>query len=449
MTGGPPETLAAATAGLSLGGTWNEDSVIVFASIAERGSNLFRVSAAGGEPSPVLELDESSASVRGSIWPQFLPDGRHFLFLSLVVGQAQHEDNGIYVGSLDSPETTRVIGTTRIAKYAAPGYLLFTRDTALMAQRFDTESLTLTGEPMRIVDEVSVNAQTGLVGFSVSDHGDLAYRAQGTTSVTQLTWFDRSGAALGEASEAGLYSNPALSPDETRVAVERVAAPGEPADIWMLDLTRGTTSRFTFEPGVDQWPTWSPDGSQIVYSAQGEDGLPNLYRKNASGTGEPELLLDTAGIEVPVEWSRNGERLTFYDLDVRSGNLDLWVLPFADDREPIPFPSTPFAEHSGRLSPDGRWMAYMSDESGQDEVYVQGFPSFAARDQMDGGVEGRTTCCGTCERSRRRPAVDADSPAAVRSQKWCRQDSTGTGSPVISSRSASNGTAHSDPPARA
>ena len=365
VSGGPPETLCEVSPGLNLGGTWNRDDVIVFASALDR---LYGVSASGGEPSPVTEVDQSLHV--GHVWPQFFPDGRRFLFLAVWPGG---DDNGIYVGSLDSSEVQRVMAAETMARYAPPGYLLYQREETLMAQPFDADTVQLTGDPVRLVDQVNTVPELGLVGFSVSENGELAYRGGGREAVTQLVWFDRSGEPLGEASQPGLYSNPALSRDEARVAVERRETTTAAADIWILDLTRGgTPSRFTFDPGNDGSPTWSPDGRQIAFSSR-RNGQLDIYRKNASGIGEAELLLESEAPKAPVEWSQDGAWLSFVDLDSQ-GNWDLWVLPLAEDREPIPFLHTPFEDLLGRLSPDSRWMAYMSDESGQREIYVQSFP---------------------------------------------------------------------------
>ena len=365
VSGGPPETLCE-VAFLTFGGTWNRDDVIVFGRGNDR---LYRVSASGGEPSPVTELDRSLHS--GHVWPQFFPDGRRFLFFA---GRPGGDDNGIYVGSLDSTEVQRVMAAEYMARYAPPGYLLYAREGTLMAQPFDADAVQLTGDPVRLVDQVSTNPVFRLAAFSVSENGELAYRGGGREGVTQLVWFDRSGELLGEASQPGLYNNPALSRDETRVAVERREITNAAPDVWILDLTRGgTPSRFTFDPEADRWPTWSPDGRQIAFGSDREGGVSQIYRKNASGTGEAELLLESEASKYPMEWSEDGAWLSFFDQDSQ-GNFDLWVLPLAEDSDPIPFLQTPFADVHGRLSPDSRWMAYGSDESGQAEIYVQDFP---------------------------------------------------------------------------
>ena len=372
VSGGPPETLCEVSPGLNLGGTWNRDDVIVFASALDR---LYGVSASGGEPSPVTEVDQSLHL--GHVWPQFFPDGRRFLFLAVRPGG---DDNGIYVGSLDSSEVQRVMAAETMARYAPPGYLLYAREGTLMAHPFDADAVQLTGDPVRLVDQVSTVPELRLAAFSVSENGELAYRGGGREGVTQLVWFDRSGEPLREASQPGLYNNPALSPDETRVAVQRRETTNAAADIWILDLTRGTTSRFTFGPGADVWPTWSPDGRQIAFSSR-RNGQLDIYRKNASGTGEAELLLESEASKWLMEWSEDGAWLSFIDLDPQ-GDYDLWVLPLAEDRDPIPFLQTPFTELWGRLSPDSRWMAYVSDESGQLEIYVQNFPESGGKWQI-------------------------------------------------------------------
>jgi serine/threonine protein kinase/Tol biopolymer transport system component len=361
-TGGPPSTLCNAPDGR--GGAWNRDDVIIFAPYYSSG--LSRVSASGGEPSPVTTLN-SSRQEDSHRFPQFLPDGRHFLYFAR---STQPENSAIYVGALDQPQAKRIISANTNVAYAPPGYLLFPREGTLMAQAFDVASLELTGAPFRIAEQVGYNRLYNEAYFSVSDTGGLVYQSGGAK--TQLVWFDRSGKQLGSPGPPGDYGFLALSPDEKRVAVEGVDAQTGTYDIWLLDLARGIPSRFTFDPASDSAPTWSPDGSRIVF-ASNRDGVINLYQKLSSGAGSEEAILKSGGPKWPHDWSVDG-RFILYEQISPNTQSDLWVLPLFGDRQPFPFLQTKFNEWGGDFSPDARWIAYQSDESGSVQMYVQSFP---------------------------------------------------------------------------
>ena len=289
--GGPPQTVCAVP---GVGGTWNQDDVIV---LGQFGGELLRVPAAGGEPTPVTTLDETRQEI-GHLWPQFLPDGEHFLFFA----QGAAEQEGIYVGSLESGVTpSLLLRTDRMARYAAPGSLLFGRGQSLMAQPLDVERLALTGDPVRVADGVRSDPLLRWLGFSASHQGELAYVGGGGGAVTQLRWLDRSGVELGTVGEPREYHDPLLSPDETKVAV------GRDDDVWILDVSRGTEQRFTFDPALDGAPIWSPDGSRIVFSSFRDGGPGDLYEKAAAGTGQAQLLLESDYFKLATDWSTDGE----------------------------------------------------------------------------------------------------------------------------------------------
>ncbi|MDP7690334.1 MAG: DegT/DnrJ/EryC1/StrS family aminotransferase [Vicinamibacterales bacterium] len=296
-------------------------------------------------------------------WPQFLPDGDHFLF---VTTSLDPQEAGIRIGSLETGNVSSpIVQTGFMARFAAPGYLLFDRGGALMAQRFDTDQLELTGDPVRVVDGVLSDPTLGSLGVSTSDRGGLAYVPAAGSTLTQLRWLDRSGNELGTVGAPGDYQNPVLSPDERRVAVQR------DGDIWLLDLERGTDQRFTFDPADDQWPVWSPDGDRILFASARETRPFDLYLKGTAGTDPAQLLLETDELKVPFGWSTDGEQVSFTTLDA---DYDLWLLPMSGDRQPTSFLSTPFQDASGVISPDGHWMAYWSDESVEFRVYVRTVP---------------------------------------------------------------------------
>ncbi|MCA1602594.1 MAG: protein kinase, partial [Acidobacteria bacterium] len=357
------------------GGAWSRDGVIIFT--PKSTDALFRVSAAGGAPTPLTTLDASRKEVSHA-YPRFLPDGRHFLYLAR---SAQRENEGIYVGSLDSKETKLLVNANASAAYA-PGYLLFLRERTLMAQGFDAEKLELTGEPFPVAEQVDRLSGPGFGLFSVSETGVLAYRS-GSASNTQLTWFDRGGKQLGTVGPPGAFVSPWLSPDEKRVVIHRDDSQASTADILMIELARGAPTRFTFDPSFDIHPIWSPDGSRIVFASD-RDGPLNLYQRAASGAGNDEALLKSDGRKFPDDWSADGRLILYRNLDLKT-NWDLWVLPLTGDRKPFPFLQTEFVEAQGRFSPDGKWIAYTSNESGAWQVYVQ---SFSAGGKWQVSTEG-------------------------------------------------------------
>ena len=364
VTGGPTSTLCNALNGR--GGAWNRDNIIVFAPDLRGG--LSRVSAAGGEPSPVTTLD-ASRQESSHRFPQFLPDGRHFLYFARSI---QRENNGIYASSLDQPPARRIISTDTNAAYAPPGYLFFTRETALMAQAFDVASLTVTGALFPVAEQVGRTRINNEAYFSISETGVLAYQSSDAAK-TQLVWFDRSGKQLGATGPPGEYLFHALSPDEKRVAIDRIDAQTGTFDIWLLDLARGIPSRFTFDPAIDVYPVWSPDGSRIVFGSN-RDGAWSLYQKSSSGAGSEEAISKPSDRKYPTDWSLDG-RFILYTQTSDNTQWDLWVIPLFEDRQPIPFLQTKFNETSGVFSPDGKWIAYQSDDSGSYQVWVQSFPA--------------------------------------------------------------------------
>jgi eukaryotic-like serine/threonine-protein kinase len=368
---GSPQTLGDAPDGR--GGAWNRDGVIVFSPNLEEG--LYRVSAAGGPVTAVTALDRSRQETSHR-WPYFLPDGRHFLYWVRSSGE---DGQGIYVGALDaglnSQLKKRLLSTATNAAYAAApaasGYLLFEQERMLMAQPFHPDQLQLTGEAVRLANEIRLDGNNH-VGFSASATGLLAYR--GGDSVTQLVRFDRTGKRLESIPRSEGGATPRLSPDGKLVAFMRLDLQSQAGDIWLLELSRGISSRLTSDPAYDWRPVWSPDGSRMVF-ASNRRGPMNLYQRLVAG-GRDELLLASNNPLIPTDWSSDG-RFVIYEQREPKTRLDLWVLPVEGDRKPFPFLQTEFDESEGRLSPDGRWMAYTSNESGTEEVYVQRFGGVA------------------------------------------------------------------------
>jgi Tol biopolymer transport system component/predicted Ser/Thr protein kinase len=379
-SGGPPQTLCDAP--VARGGTWNRDGVILFAPQPRIG--LYRVSASGGVATPATQLD-ASRHESSHRWPWFLPDGRHFLYLAFGLGTATPtEGDGIFLGALDSAEKRLLVSSRSNAAYVDPGYLLFLREGSLMAQPFDAKRLQLSGDGFPIVEHVQYDPLTASTAFSASDNGLLAYAAGTAGGQSQAVWVDRSGKQLDTLTPPGALSSPRLSHDGRRVALAIQDSQGR-GDIWIHDLARRVSSRFTFDPGDDFDPVWSPDDSRIVFSSS-RKGIGDLYQKAATGAGSDEVLFASEDRKAASDWSRDGRFVVFSTQGTKT-RTDVWTLSLAD-RKPAVFLQTDFIEGAGVLSPDGRWMAYTSNESGRAEVYVQPFPGPGGKWQVsrDGGA---------------------------------------------------------------
>jgi serine/threonine protein kinase len=369
LSGGAPQTICDAPSNAA--SAWSREGVIIFSRGVADG--LYRVPAAGGTPIRITEVDGSLNELEHS-WPFFLPDGRHFLYLAR---NAQSENSAIYAGTIDSKETKRLLKVHSSVAYSPPGYLLFSRDATLMAQAFDANRLELKGEAFPVAEQVVRNPVNGRLMFSVSENGVLALRT-GALALNQLIWFDRLGKKLSTLTPPGNYSAPSISPDEKRVALSRVDFQAlSTADIWLIDLERGSQIRFTTDPAADSDPAWSPDATRIAFvSTRG--GLTHLYQKSASGAGVEESLLASRESKFAPEWSPDGRFILYGQVNATT-NVDLFFLPLSGERKPEPFLQTTFIEAQGRFSPDGRWVAYVSNETGQFEVYVQSFPPTGAK----------------------------------------------------------------------
>jgi serine/threonine protein kinase/Tol biopolymer transport system component len=376
LEGGSVQTLAAAWPN---GGTWSPDGTILFAPTPA--GPLVRIPAAGGDAVPLTKIDVRSAS-SSLRFPRFLPDGRRFLFYT----QGSQETQGIYLGSLDSESTRRLTAADTNGDYLPSGWLLFIRRGALVARRFDPSTGNLSGEPVTVADAVGFDDTSNAGAFAVSPAGLIAYRSGGE-SPRQLTWFDRAGNPLGNM--AGPDENqlmaPALAPDGRRVLVHRTLQNN--TDLWLLDGARAV--RFTSDPNLDRFPIWSADGSWIAFGSN-RRGARDIYRKSSSGAGVEELLLESAEDKAPNSWSPDGHFLMFTNMDREQGP-DLYVLPLDGDQKAYPFLRTPFDERVGQFSPDGRWVAYQSNESGPWQIYVRPFPGPGGQSQVStaGGIQSR------------------------------------------------------------
>ncbi len=379
-TGGPSQTVADLPVARWAGGTWNQDGVIVFGSHI----GLFRVPASGGVPVQITAADPARQEVF-HIDPSFLPDGRHFVYTRV---SADREKSAIYLGSVDAkPEQQSskfLVASKWNAVYApsadsSTGYLLFMREGTLMAQPFDNRRLELKGQATPVAEQVGDNNEGGGHGaFSASANDVLVFWRGGTTPDRQLNWYDRQGKILGTAGEPADYQELALSPDGTRVALMKRS--GQASDLWLLDLSRETSTRFTFglQTGIDSHPVWSPDGSRIIFNS-GND----LYQKPTSSVKDAELLLKSSAPQA-MGWSRDGRFLLYRIFDPKT-DWDFWVLPLEGDKKPVPFLVTAFNQRNARFSPDGHWVAYDSNESGDYEVYVRSFAMNSAGTAVEAG----------------------------------------------------------------
>jgi Tol biopolymer transport system component len=331
-------------------GTWNEDGVILF--VAGPANPLLRISANGGATEEVVSLDDAHAAIR---FPHFLPDGRHFLFLSMAGAEP-----GIYLGSMAGKPPVRLTSQLAIPAYLASGWLLLNPDSGLRVQRLDLDKAALEGDVVSIAEDVR--------WFSASGNGLIAYRG-GVRAGTRLNLRDRAGMLLGTVGNAGeSYESPVFSPDGRSVAVARIASPGSPgSDVWVLDGTRA--SRISFDGGG--FPIWSRDGQNILYLSFPQ-GRFAFQRRSPDGSGEPEILIADPQPRFPGSLSTDGRHLLHFTASPQTRG-DLVVLPIKGDRKPVVLLATPYFEVWPMFSPDGRWVAYHSDESGRGEVYVRPF----------------------------------------------------------------------------
>ena len=363
------------------GGTWNQDGTILFAPNATAG--LYRVSSAGGAPVEVTQPD-ASRSESSNRWPVFLPDGRHFLYLGANFS-GQFEKNEIFVGSLDSAERKPIVGASSNPAYADPGYLLYVRDNALVAQRFDARSYVLSGDPHTVGGEVQYLPQIDLALFSVAGKKMLVAQTGRSAVRSQLTWFDRSGRAVGTLGPPGSFGNPRLSPDGRRVAFDQVDPSGRNVDIWIHELASDAVTRLTFGPVLNSSPVWSPDGKRIAFAGNRKSSF-HLLQKNADGSGSEQEITDRGATVQTLgwDWSQDGKYLL-----AREGK-EVWYLSLAE-RQMRPLLQTSGIVRNAQFSPDGRWVAYSSNETGDWEVYVSPFPTVSSKWQVSrsGGEEPR------------------------------------------------------------
>ena len=370
IDGGPPQTLC--TSNSNGDGAWSSQGTILFDGSTT--DSIRMVSSSGGTPVPISAIDYAHGEV-GNAWPQFLPDGRHFLFLGLT---QVPDDAVLKVGDIKTGKTQVIArGSYTRMQFVPPGYILSVRERALLAQPFDPNSFKFKGDAFPIADDVAggggdpTNAE-----YSASDNGVLVFRG-GLSGLTRLVWVDRSGHEIRQIGEPGAYRAQVVSPDGNRIAVEQ--STNGPSNIWLLDASRNVSTRLTFDPEGDFWPLWSPTGDRVIYfSFKGGGGV---YMKDASGA-KPETLLCKQNPPIgATDWSKDGRYLACLS-DMPKTSWDVYILPTAPGSKPYPFITTEYREWGPRFSPDGHWLAYSSNESGRREVYVVPFPGGGGKWQV-------------------------------------------------------------------
>jgi len=348
--------------------TVNRDGTILFGR-AGRVEPIYRISEDDCTPKPVTRFDPSRGEY-AHWWPKFLPDGRHFLYVGMGRSGVQNANYAaLYVGSVDSPESRLLVENASNGEYASPGYLFYARNSYLTAQPFDLGRLQITGDPLPIIDEqLAFVTDWGLSRFTVSDTGVLAYQTEVDRTV-QLLWLNREGKQIGSLG-TGLFDAMRLSNKGDKLAVVKFEPKTHKGDVWIVDLSRGTWEPFTFSAATDVSPTWSPDDSQIVFSAN-RTGMVDLYRKRLDGAGGEEILLQTGFNKMLDDWSPEGRSILYTSAVPKSG-FGLYLLHLSGGTEPIAV--TPLSDvHAlaARYSPDGRWVAYLSYVSGKPEIYIR------------------------------------------------------------------------------
>jgi Tol biopolymer transport system component/predicted Ser/Thr protein kinase len=353
------------------GGAWSKNGMILFAPTST--GPLHLVPAAGGTATVLTKLDTARKEISHR-WPCFLPDGKHFFyFANTAAGDAPGGANGIYVASLDLRVNKLLVRASSNMAYGS-GHLIFHRSGALLAQRFNEDDLELEGAPIPIAEQLQYDVTVGdLATFSASENGILAYLSRARQAGSTLVIFDRSGKPIRAVGEIGNYMGIRFSPDAQRVAVDLFDPQSRQNDIWVYELARDVRTRVTFGFGGNRFPVWSPDADHLVFQSSRNDHL-DLYQKAVSGAGSEELLLGSKENKQPFDWSLDGRFIAYVTYGDPKTLGDVWVLPMFGDRKPIPLVRTEFTELFPSFSPDGRWIAYVSDETRQNEVYVRPFP---------------------------------------------------------------------------
>jgi Tol biopolymer transport system component len=378
LSGGAPVKICDARSGIS-GAVWGPDDTIVFAWF-----DLFRVPAAGGSPKLLLKVDEQKGE-RFYRHPSFLPGGKALLFTIGMVDTDSYNNARIGVVSLETGEKKIVLEGGTSARYSPSGHLIYARGGKLLAAPFDVKKLQVTGPPFPVVDGVFMSSNTGMAAFSISADGSLVYAAGAMESGERLpVWVDRKGAATPLPLPPRSYLHPRLSPDERQLANE---VEGASHDIYTYDLSRGVMTKLSFD-GSSHWRMWTPKGDQLTFRSW-RTGTMTMWSMPGDRSGPPELLTNVGSMQSPESWSPDGKTLALTQMDDPQSGSDIYVLALDGDRKPRPLIRTRFSEGSPKFSPDGKWLAYASNESGRPEIYAMAYPGPGPKIQIstDGGTD--------------------------------------------------------------
>ena len=384
--GGPVVTICSVSG--SRGGTWSQSGVILFAATW---GTLQRVPSSGGTPDAITTLDRSRGELSHR-WPYFLPDGHHFFYFAANFSGGSAESASVYLGDLDSKSSKLLFHARSNAVYT-PGYILFVRDRTLMAQPFDERRLGIRGQPFPIAEQVQYDELVWRGVFSSSFNGVLAYQGGNTGANSRLVMFDPTGKEIKTIGALGDFVSQRISRNGRELAVAVLDASERNYKLWLYDLSRDKQTRLTFGPGRTTFPVWSPDGGSVGF-ASNRTGIYQVAEKRADGTGSEEPILESDISKYPTAWSADGRFIAYNTTGPGKYTTELWIAPRFGERKPYPFLQGSFDVGQGQFSPDGRWMAYSSDESGRSEVYVTPFPGGGSKWQV-------SAAGGTCPRWRR------------------------------------------------
>jgi Tol biopolymer transport system component len=383
--GGPAQDITSGS--WEAGNSWNAEGVLLFSLLAPQGMSIHRVPADGGDPSPVTEVDPEREIAH--FWPHFLPDGRRFLYLAVQKSSSEAPERTLYLSSLDGAERRPIPGVASRAVYAH-GFLLFAAEGGLVARPFDVDQAIFTGPPVPVADRIRSFRMTGQAEFSVAaDAGRPVVAFHGGPWTNELVAYDRTGTALGTVGQPAAYDQMRMSPDGSQLAVSVLDPSNGGRDLWVYELATNRMRRLTLHPPDEQSPVWSPDGRRIAFRSD-VGGPPDLYVRDAGGGGAPELLLHRPTVLSPEDWSIDDRHILFRVV-ARATGSDQWLLPLAPDSEPRPLLNTRYSEWGGKFSPDGRWVAFVSDESGSNQVYLAPVADAGARRVVStgGGISPR------------------------------------------------------------
>ena len=374
-TGGPATTLCDVVT--PRGGSWNQEGTIILP--LDQATGISLVSDAGGMPRQITILD-SARGEQTHRWPMFLPDGKHFLYLARTTAAGSGgELDALCVASLDGKVHKRLLTGISNVAYAA-GHLLYMRENSLMAHPFDPDALELKGDPFPISESVQFNARFSVATFSVSHTGILVYEGSSGASTPELLLVDTKGRTIVSLGQPEVFVSARLSNDSRKIAMDLYDVGVRNSDIWLYEISRGVNTRFTFDSAVEWYPIWSPDGSHVVFSSN-RKGHQDMYEKIATGAVNEQPIFESGYDKIPTDWSPDG-RFILFQCPGLTTKLDIWLLPVTGDRKPTVFLQTEYSESNARFSPDMKWIAYQSDESGTNQIYVRPFPGPGAKWQV-------------------------------------------------------------------